>query len=168
MSMIRYIAIAALLASAAIFSGCGYHLGTEVEVPFSSITIEPVKNESFAPQMQAEIHRQLADAFASEPSMHVVPSGGQAHIKVTLVEYRRDVAAVNPSDTASAASYRVTLSAKATLLDSTGKVLFRDRPFSATLPAYAANGFSRTEYQTLPLLSRELARNIKDSSVDVW
>lgn len=168
MIMLRRLGIALLVSFAAVLSGCGYHLGTEVEMPFSSITIEPVRNESFAPQMQAEIHRQLADAFASEPGLHLVPSGGQAHIKVTLVEYRRDVAAVNPADTASAASYRVTLTAKATLLDSGGRVLFRDRQFSATLPAYAANGFSRTEYQTLPLLSRELARNIKDSAVDVW
>ena len=166
--MFRSLASVFLTALAVSVSGCGYHLGKETEAPFSSITIEPVKNESFAPQMQAEIHRQLADAFAAEKSLRVVPSGGRAHIKVTLVDYHRDVAAVNPTDTAAAASYRVSLRAKVTLMDSDGRILFKDRSFTSSLPAYATSGFPRTEYQTLPLLSRELARDIKDAAVDVW
>lgn len=158
-----------LLAFAALTSGCNYRMGTTAEPPFSSITIETVKNDSFAPQMQAEMHRQLADTFAQEAVLHVVPSGGRGRLSVTITDYRRDVAAVNPSDTVAAASYSMTLEAKATLTDvASGKVLFRDRPFRAMLPAYAKVGFNRTESQTLPLLSRELAKNIKDAVVGVW
>jgi outer membrane lipopolysaccharide assembly protein LptE/RlpB len=159
----------ALLAFVALTSGCNYHMGTEAAPPFSTITIDAVKNDSFAPQMQAEIHRQIADSLAQEAVLHVVPSGGRGRLAVTITDYRREVAAVNPADTVTAASYSMTLDAKVTLTDAaSGKVLFRDRPFRAMLPAYAQAGFNRTESQTLPLLSRELAKNIKDAVVGVW
>lgn len=166
--MIRPVSIV-LLVFVALTSGCNYRMGTTAQPPFSTITIEAVKNDSFAPQMQAEIHRQLADSLAQEAVLHVVPSGGRGRLAVTITDYRRDVAAVNPSDTIAAASYSMTLEAKATLTDAaSGKVLFRDRSFRAVLPAYAQGGFNRTEFQTLPLLSRELAKNIKDAVVGVW
>src|SRR5882672_7540524 len=123
---------------AALISGCNYRMGTEATPPFSSITLKAVKNDSFAPQMQAEIHRQIADSLAQEGTLHVVSSGGQAGLSVTLTDYRREVAAVNPTDTVAAASYTLTLEAKVTLTDSaSGKVLFRDRAFRASLPTYA-------------------------------
>ena len=62
-----------------------------------------------------------------------------------------------------------TPSAKVTLVDSrTGKVVLRDREVRAALSAYTETGFLRTEEQTLPLLSRELAKQIKDTVVSVW
>lgn len=158
-----------LLGVSALLTGCHYKMGTEAEPPFSAITIEPVRNESFAPQMQAEIHRQLADSLAQESALRVVSSGGRAKLSVALTDYRREVAAVNPSDTLAAASYALTLEAKVSLFDNaTGKFLFRDRVFRATLPAYTQSGFNRTETQTLPLISRELAKNIKDAVMGVW
>ncbi len=166
--MIRALSFVAL-AFALLASGCNYRMGTEATPPFSSITIDTVKNDSFAPQMQAEIHRQLADSLAQENALHVVSSGGRGRLAVTLTDYRREVAAVNPADTVAAASYQLTLEAKVTLTDAaSGKVLFRDRALRATLPAYAQAGFNRTEFQTLPLLSRELAKEIKDAIVGVW
>ena len=148
-------------------SGCGYHLGTDATPPFTSIIVEPIRNESYAPQLQAEMHRQLADSLAQEKSLHVVTEGGQAHLRVTLVDYRRDVAAVDPNDTVRAASYNMTLVAKVTL-ETSDKVLFKDRLFTAVLPAFGGVGYNRTETQTLPLLSRELSKRIKDAVVDVW
>lgn len=162
--------LAASLALAALgAAGCHYSPGTGAEPPFSSVTVEAVKNDTFAPQMQAELHRQLADSLAQERALHVVPSGGQARLFVTLSEYSRNVSAVNPKDTVQAAAYSLSLSAKIRLVDTrNGKELLRDREVRATLSAYAEDGFLRTETQTLPLLSRELAKQIKDAVTGVW
>lgn len=163
---LRSIALAALAFASA---GCHYAPGPGAEPPFSSITLEPVKNDSFAPQMQAELHRQLADSLAQEKSLHVVPSGGQARLSVTLCDFRREVAAVNPKDTVQASAYSLWLSAKITLVDArSGKVLMRDRLVRASLSAYVEDGYRRAETQTLPLLSRELAKQIKDAVTGVW
>ncbi len=164
---LRLAAFGALAALAV--SGCNYAFGPGGEPPFSSITVEPVKNETFAPQMQAEIHRQLADSLMQEKALHVVPSGGQGRLSVSLVEYRREISAVNPKDTVQASTYRLSLTAKITLVDArNGKVLMKDRVVRAWLSAYADDGFLRTESQTLPLVSRELAKQIKDAVTGVW
>lgn len=161
---------AVLMAGSIVLSGCGYHLGSEGEVPFSSLTIEPVKNDSFAPQLQADFHAQLSDALARDGSVRVVTSGGRASLTVVFTDYRREIGATDPTDTVVARSFLMTLNAKATLVDaSTGKVYFRDRTFRAILPAYSADGgIIRTETQTLPLLSRELAKSISEAVVGVW
>lgn len=164
--MIRCFRITALALSA-FLAGCGYRMGTDAAPPFNSISVEPIRNESFAPQMQAEVHRQLSDTLAQEKSLHVVTEGGQARLRVTLTEYRRDVGAVNPGDTVLASSFDLTLTAKVTL-ETADKVLFRDRVFKVTMPAFGSAGYNRTEMQTLPLLSRELCKKIKDAVVDVW
>ena len=155
------------LAAACLLAGCGYHMGTDAAPPFSSLTIEPIRNESYAPQLQAEMHRQLADSLAQEKALHVTTEGGSARLRVTLTDFRRDVGAVNPNDTVLAASYNLTLVAKVTL-ETADRVYFKDRIFSVSLPAFGGAGYNRTETQTLPLLSRELSKRIKDAVVDVW
>lgn len=150
-------------------AGCAYRAGADAEPDFRTITVEAVRNDSFAPQVQAEMHRGLHDSLASEKALHVVDSGGRARLRVVLADYRRDVGAVNPRDTVLAASQVFTLTARVTLIDaSTGKVLMRDRQITASMSAYAADGVNRTETQTQGLLLRELSRRIRDAVVDVW
>ena len=48
----------------AFISGCNsYQLGNPVELPFESIYIKPVSNDSFAPQAQTLLSTQIRDAF---------------------------------------------------------------------------------------------------------
>lgn len=154
---------------AGLLCGCSYRMGAGAETTFRSITVEAVKNDSYAPQVQAELHRGLHDALASEHALHVVDSGGQARLRVALFDYRREVGAVNPRDTVLAASQVFRLSAKITLTDAaSGKVLVRDRVVTASMSAYAPDGVNRTETQTQGLLLRELSRRIRDTVADVW
>lgn len=158
-----------LLLASLPFAGCGYRIGADAQPDFRTIALEPVRNESFAPQLQAELHRQLHDALSSERALHVVDEGGRARLRVTLLDYRRDVGAVNPGDTMVAASRIFSLSARISLVDAgTGKELVRDRLVSATLSAYAPAGMNRAETQTQSLLTRELARKIREVVVGVW
>ena len=164
--MTGFLRVAPIVAACAL-AGCGYRFGTDAAPPFSSLTIEPIRNESYAPQVQADLHRQLADALAQEKSLHVTTSGGQARLRITLTDFRRDIGAVDPDDTVRAASYNLSLSAKVTL-EIADKSLFKDRLFTFTLPAFGGAGYNRTEMQTMPLLTRELSKRIKDAVVDVW
>ena len=167
--MIRGIRFLSFLALAVIPAGCGYRLGADAEPDFRTISIEAVRNDSFAPQLQAEIHRQIHDALVSERALHVVNDGGRARLRVTLTGYDRRVGAVNPRDTVLAASHVFSLSAKVSLVDrSTGRELMHDRRVTASLSAYSSGGVNRTETQTQALLTRELARKIRESVVDVW
>lgn len=150
-------------------AGCGYRMGSSAEPSFRTLTIEAVKNDSYAPQLQAEIHRQVFDRLSAEDGFRVVNDGGAVRLRVVLDEYGRSVGAVNSQDTGRAASHRFSLSAKVTLVDSrSGKILMRDRQVRADLSAYTLTGLNRTETQTQALLTRELARAIRDAVADVW
>lgn len=151
-------------------SACSYRMGADAEPAFHTLTIEAVRNESFAPQVQAELHRGLHDALAAEHGLHLVDSGGRGRLSVTITEYGRSVGAVNPRDTVLAASQVFSLTAKVTLVDATtGKVLVRDRVVRASLSAYAVDGgVNRSEVQTQGLLLRELSGRIRDVVADVW
>lgn len=165
--MMRHLALFLLVALGC--AGCRYRAGDDAETPFHTISIEAVKNDSFAPQVQAEMHRQLHDALASEKPLHVVDSGGRARLTVRLVDYRRSVGAVNPDDTVLAASHIFSLSARITLIDSaTGKKLINERLVTSSLSAYAPTGVNRTEMMTQGLLLRELARDIRSAVTNVW
>lgn len=157
------------IAASVALAGCSYRMGADAAPDFRTLTVEAVRNDSFAPQVQAEMHRCLHDHLVSERALHVVDSGGRARLRVVLTDYRRDVGAVNPRDTATAASQVFSLSATVTLVDSAdGKVLMRDRRITASMSAYAPGGVNRTETQTQGLLLRELSRRIRDAVVDVW
>ncbi len=150
--------------------GCSnYQLGTHASVPFSSITIQPVINDTFAPQAQALLHQQLADSLAQEKSLQVRGADGQASLIVRIIRYSKNVSATRSDDTVLGSSYQIEMTAECTLIDNrTGKPYFQNRPIYASADSYASSGYSSSEYQTMPILTRELARKIKESVVSTW
>ena len=164
-------ALFALLGLCAFFlCGCAnYRLGTHANIPFSSITIEPVANDTFAPQAQALLHQQLADSLAQEKDLRVLGSDGQATLVVRIVRYEKNVTATRSDDTVLGSSYQIEMTANCTLIDNrTGQPYFRDRPIYVSADSYASSGYSSSEYQTMPILTRELARKIKEAVVSTW
>ena len=89
------IAVLALFAMAFI-SGCNsYQLGNPVELPFESIYIKPVSNDSFAPQAQALLSMQIRDAFIRDGRTKLVTSreAADAVLLINLTDYKRLAAA---------------------------------------------------------------------------
>jgi outer membrane lipopolysaccharide assembly protein LptE/RlpB len=173
----RFIATAALLFPAAPFlASCGYRLGPQGALPFSTLSIQPVKNESYAPQIQSLLHEQLAASFARENGVRLVAEGAQATLRIRIVRYAHDVAATDPHDTALGSSFHLRLRVHCDLLNNANpaKPYFTDRQIEVTTVAHtpaaagAAGGFSAVEYQTLPVLTRDLARKIRDTVTGTW
>jgi outer membrane lipopolysaccharide assembly protein LptE/RlpB len=166
-----------LLAATAVFAGCGvYTLGTRAKPPFSTIALQPVENATHAPQVQAILHQQLADALSRENNIRLISQGdgAAATLRVRLTAYEHTLSATNPDDTMRGSAFTLTLRARCTLINNTtGKPHFAEREISASqvahVPAAGATGsFSSVEYQTLPILTRELARKIRDALTDTW
>jgi len=170
--------LALLAATAAIAAGCAhYHLGTGAKLPFKTIALAPIVNDTDAPATQALLHQQLADALAAENGLTLVAGadGADVLLRVRLAAYTREVAATDPRDTVLGTSFNLRLTARCTLEDrrAGGKPLFSDRPVRASAVAHspaggAATGYSAVETQTLPVLTRELARKIRDTVTGAW
>lgn len=163
-------------ASFAVFtSGCSnYKLaGTARPLPFSSIYVQPVKNSSTAPQASSLLTNALISELSQVPNVSVESADdADAILEINLSDYSTKMRASRSSDTALAASYIVELTATCTLRNlRTGDVIFRDRKVSVNNTVYSLDGnnsFVDSQYQNMPILTRELALRIKDTVIGVW
>ena len=164
-------------------SGCNsYQLGNPVELPFESIYIKPVTNDSFAPQAQALLSAQIRDIFIRDGRTKLVTSreAADAALLINLTEYNRLVAARQSEDTALAASFNLVLAAEVSLFNQNkGDYYFQERIIKESSSTYANNpyttpataqtqDFLQMEYQAMPSLTRDLSRRIADEVLSTW
>jgi hypothetical protein len=158
----------------AVTAGCAYRLGTGGKPPFSTLALAPVKSDAHIPQAQSVLHAQLSDAFAQEGNVLLTDAPAQAVLTVRLVKYERTVAATAPGDTALGISFNLELTAECDLVAAnTGKAYFEHRRIIARAIAHAPaaasqNSYAAAEYATVPILTRDLARQIRDTVTGVW
>ena len=178
-SMIAVLALFTL----AFISGCNsYQLGNPAELPFESIYIKPVSNDSFAPQAQALLSTQIRDAFIRDGRTKLVNSRevADAVLLINLTEYNRYAAARQSEDTTAAASFSLVLAAEVSLFDQNkGDYYFMNRIINESSSAYVGNPYATTtvtqtqdflqmEYQAMPRLTHDLSRRIADEVLSTW
>ncbi len=178
-SMVAMLALFAL----AFVSGChSYKLGNPVELPFESIYIKPVSNDSFAPQAQALLSTQIRDAFIRDGRTKLVSSreDADAVLLINLTEYNRYAAARQSEDTTAAASFSLLLAAEVSLFNQNkGDYYFLKRIINESSSAYVENpyatptvtqtqDFLQMEYQAMPRLTHDLSRRIADEVLSTW
>ena len=151
-------------------SGCAhYRLGTGT-TSFRTLYVAPVGNQTQLPQAQALVSTRLRETFARDGRVNLANTapGAEATLTVVIDYYAREVAAVREGDTGLARKFNVTLGARCTLRDRTGRVMFENRSITAVREVFTDSGQLQAEYQTLPLLAEALAAKIAHASLDVW
>lgn len=188
MKMLSQVQRASILAILAMFtlafiSGCkSYQFGNPARLPFKSIYIKPVANDSFAPQAQALLSTQIRDTFIRDGRTKLVISrkAADAVLIVNMTEYNRRAAARQSVDTAVAASFSLVLAVEVSLFDQKkGEYYFQERIIQESSSAYVddpyadpgaiqTQDFLQTEYQAMPSITRDLARRIADEVLYPW
>lgn len=99
-------------------TGCvHYRLGPPQKLPFRSIHIRAVQNDSFAPQTHAVVSENLIEAFLRDGSVLVESfDRADATLEVTLFGYQRERSTTQLHDTALGRSFRLQLQARVSLL----------------------------------------------------
>ncbi|MEM8549598.1 MAG: LPS assembly lipoprotein LptE [Verrucomicrobiota bacterium] len=154
-----------------LLNGCAnYQLGTPGELPFRSIYVEPVRNNTFAPQVSAVLSDQIVEKLQQQPNLFVSDqSQADVTLMTTVVEYDREIGATQRSDTALAQSYNLIMRCNISLRDNrTGEIIMNSRSVQAEQQAFVDGGFLTAEYQALPVLTRDMARSITNEVVSVW
>jgi hypothetical protein len=153
-------------------AGCShYRLGTDAPVPFTTLHVEVVKNDTLLPQVVALVSTELRETFIKDGRVRLVDSADTADavLSVTLVDYTRAVAVSRADDTGLGRRFDLTLSARATLHDNrTKQTLFHDRVLSAKRGAFTDSGQLQAEYQTMPLLAAQLAEAARKAVLERW
>ena len=167
----------------AFISGCNsYQLGKPFELPFESIYIKPVTNDSFAPQAQTLLSTQIRDAFIRDGRTKLVTSreAADAVLLINLTEYNRYPAARQSEDTTTADSFSLVLAAEVSLFNQNkGDYYFLKRIINESSSAYVDNpyatpavaqtqDFLQMEYQAMPRLTHDLSRRIADEVLNTW
>ena len=162
----------AMLGCAGLLAACShYQLGTGTKPRFSTLFIAPVASSTVIPQAQALVTTQLREAFNRDGRVTLVdsPEAADAVLKVTLSGYDRTVAVARTEDTGLARRFDLALQAKATLTDKrTNQTWFAQRPLVAKRGVFTDSGLVPAEYQTLPLLAEQLAREAVHAVLDTW
>ena len=188
MKMLSQVQRASILAILAMFtfafiSGCkSYQFGNPARLPFKSIYIKPVANDSFAPQAQALLSAQIRDTFIRDGRTKLVTSrkAADAVLIVNMTEYNRRAAARQSVDTAVAASFSLVLAVEVSLFDQKkGEYYFQERIIQESSSAYVddpyadpgaiqTQDFLQTESHAMPIITRDLARRIADEVLYPW
>lgn len=176
----------AMLFSALAFVFCvgckSYQLGHPAELPFETVYIQPVKNDSFAPQAQALISSQIREAVIRDGRITLVADkkNADALLIVTLSDYTRRGAARRQTDTAVSTNFDLTLEAVVDLYDQKNEsFLFKGRQHRARTSTYldnpynaagapATQSFIQSEYNAMPRIARDLGRKIADELLSAW
>lgn len=170
--MRRPLALWACLTLASLLGGCAhYRLGTGSAPAFRSVHIAPVDSRIALPQAAALLSTRLREAVLRDARVALGsdPGAAEAALTVTLIEYRREIAAARADDTGLARKFNLTLTAACTLRDPrTGRSLWTDRRISVRREAFTDSGQLQAEYQTLALLTEALAARITSDLVETW
>lgn len=150
---------------------CNYTLeGTAQPLPFKTIAVKQVVNNSYAPQASNPLMTQVCTMLSQTPALTLTSlDEAQAVLEITLDDYTKSVYATRYEDTDMARAITVQLSAKCTLRNlKTGEVIFKDRPFGVKNHIFNDESFLDGEYQNMTTLTGMLARKIVDSVLGIW
>ncbi len=157
---------------AALTAGCAqYRLGTGAAPAFRSLHVAPADSRIALPQGAALLSSRLRETLLRDGRVDLRPSpaDAEAALTLTLVDYRREIAAARGDDTGLARKFNVTLTAACTLRDPrTGRNLWADRRISVRREVFTDSGQLQAEYQALALLTEALAARITSDLLESW
>lgn len=75
--------ICALLFALTILAGCGYRMVGSRPLPFDSVTINPVINDTYEPRLEERLHRALSREFIGQ-GIRVLATGGDVDVTAAV------------------------------------------------------------------------------------
>ncbi len=183
---LRRLTLASLSAAVALLAGCGTYKAGSGRPLADSVYIGPAVNESFLPQIDVVVTERLRDAFMGDSGVRLADrDSADAILNVTISEFSREgrahglpVEETGPDgnltlqeDTGMARAFDLFLRAHVQLVDSvSGRVLLEDEFMATTqsIPTPYYRGSAEEERLLLPVLARDLARQIRIAIESRW
>ena len=172
MQMNKFLRFLLPAAFALLCGACSYKLaGTAQPLPFKTIAVKQVENNSYAPQASSPLTNQIGMRLSRSPAVELVNlDDADVVLEIYLDDYARRMIAGRADDTAVANVMDITLTATCTLrYKSSGVALFEKVPVSVSSHVVDKGaGFVNAEYQNMTVLTGELAKRIVDQVLGVW
>lgn len=151
-----------------ITTSCQYQLGRGSAHNIQSIAIKPVLNETQIPQFEPLLDAQLRERLIKS-GIQIRPEGSaDAILEVRVTQYDRDLSSVRSDDSGLALSYGLDIGVEITLSRPDGALLLDRAPVRIHRETFVEDGAQVAEYQTLPVIARDLAVRIQRRILDTW
>ncbi|MDQ8179309.1 LptE family protein [Pelagicoccus sp. SDUM812005] len=167
----RTVSLIGAIASLFLGACASYQMGTSVELPYRSVSVAPPSNHSTLPQLEGPLNAALRQALQSSSELKLSTSdSADAILEVSVLEIRRDIAAVSASDVGRGRKFELSVDLELSLKkgDGSGQYFFKSRPLTLTQDIYTDSGLIDAEHQAVPEISRQIAARISESLVDLW
>lgn len=138
-----------------------------------TLAIDPVVNESYAPQVVALLTRDLRDAFLRDGSVRLVGSdqSADARLAVTITDFEESYVSGRDEDDGRPSSLSLRMTIRVNLISSSEKIesiLPEDWTFTETIPIYADPSLSESRHRNMPQLTSLISRRIRDRTLYPW
>jgi outer membrane lipopolysaccharide assembly protein LptE/RlpB len=153
---------------ALVLSSCNYHQGRGGQPAFHTLAVSPILNQTMLPQVEPLLDAELREQLLRAGTRIVNKEKADAVLQVTLVEFDRELGAVQEGDSGLARSYSLKLRAEVTLTKADGTVLLNRAPVEVRREPMVDEGVQTAEYQTMPVITRDLAQRICRRILDTW
>lgn len=162
-----------IIAFAACFlAGCmHYETGSSSQIPFSTIYIEPIKNDALVHHVRATFGAQVREKIAEHPGITLVnsPESADVCLKIKIKDFDQSIATTMSDDTSHAKSFSLEMVAECSLYDNrTQKYLFHGCIVSAAINSRADENYLWNKTKMMPQLSEKLADKIYDIVCKPW
>ena len=113
---------------------------------------------------------QLCNYLSRAGQLSLAGEGdANALLEVVITEYEKTPWASSERDTGISQSFRLKMTVSCTLKNrATNEVYFKDRLITKYITAYAASGQAESEYQNMPQLTREIAKDAANEVTAIW
>ncbi|TAK99208.1 MAG: hypothetical protein EPO07_11085, partial [Verrucomicrobia bacterium] len=146
------------------FAGCaGYRLGptSGVKPGETSVTFEPVQNETLEPRLGDALAAALRKQLQRDGTFRLATDGaGDLVVSARVKKYHREELSLVPGDLVTARDYRVWATVQFIARErSSGKVLLDETVTGKTL-IRVGNDLQSTEREAMPLLADDVAKTL--------
>jgi hypothetical protein len=149
-----------------LLTGCSaYRLGGP-KPAFTTLDIAPVRNTTNRPVANGLLQQKLTESFAGDPRIKLGPGG--AKLDVAITQFRRDGLTTKSTDAFFFTSFRLTFVVRCTLTNADGKVLFRERDFTANATLRPIGNAAGEERSLDGPIFADLAAQIREAATTAW
>lgn len=154
----------------ALVTGCaGYQMGPSNGIPAGarSIQINPFPNKTQDPRLTEPVMTALRKELQRDGTYHLdTKDEGDILVTGTITELTREALSFQPNDILTARDLNLTLTVHVVARDRTNGKILVDRPITGRTHLRIISDQTSTEFQSIPMLAEDLARNITSALVD--
>jgi hypothetical protein len=152
-------------------AGCaGYHVGPVLHADYKSVAVPMFKNKSLHPQLEAQITNAIIKRLQADGTLRV-ESQDDADVVVsgTVVGYDRRFLRSSRDNTNVAREYRIIITAEIEARNRrTGQVVVKLTTIKGAADTFIGSDLQSAEFQVLPLVADDLARQVVSLLVESW